>query len=345
LRAKIWYNRDEIVIDVFDDSMKSKSRKDGEPAVVITLNHSVSLESGNTIDGLLRHDDFSSVESNAFQARLFKSYEALKIRKEHVPFYCAFMDKNVWPALWRIHDFHSISPRDFLFSKKHKHSLDPFACSDEDLPTHRELLSLIGWAGIKRNDLAHIAGEKPKKMSWLLSGQGESKFNEAKTLFDQKKITAKDLSGIRWTHQISRHAWALVLAGFGLGPQIPVMGRSEPRARKVRTFEIRSVQGVPVEFVKIETSFSFTNASFTGVRITGRVSTEKSKGEEWHHDFSVTKNLSNDIAIDGATIGKNTLPPESWSDLTQRVPEVAHTYMEKAIWANLGNYLKFYHSS
>lgn len=346
LRAKIWYERDTLTIDFFDDSLKSKSRKDGNPIFSATLTHDVSLENGNTIDCLLRHDEFETEKCMAFEAPLYKAFEKLRVKKEQVDYYRSFMKKDVWPTLWRIHDFHCISPRDFLMNKKgNVFNSDPFTTSEDDLPTHRELLALCGWAGIKRSDLAHIAGEKPSRMSYLLSGQGESKYKEARELFDKGQINSNKLAGIRWSNTISRHAWALILAAFGLAPQIPVIGRSEPRARKVRTFTEKEVNNVPVEFTKITTAFSFTNPMLTKIKVIGQTSNQLKQGPEWSKEFTVSKNIDGIISVDGAPIGRNTEAPESWFELTQHAPEFTHTYITKGLWSQLGHFLKFYHTS
>ncbi|TVN03439.1 hypothetical protein FPV63_12515 [Vibrio cholerae] len=340
LRAKIWYERDSVTVDIFDDSTISSSRKDGKPVFSFTLEHDVSQTTGNTIGGLLRHDEFYSQDCQPILASLVTAAKNRRLKEEEAPFYFTFLDKDVWPALRKLHDFHSISPRDFLSNS----NLDPFNCTEDQMPTHREILALAGWAGIKRSDLAFIAGEKIERMGYLMSGRGESKFREAKTAFDKGQINAKNLAGIRWANQISRHSWALILSAFGLGPQIPVIGRSEPRARKVRTFELNSVQGVPTEFVKVETLFSFSDAALNTVCITGSYSTQTGKQPEFMHTFKVTVSLEGTIAVDGAKIGKNSEPPTTWANLVNEVPDVAKSYMEKALWHNLGNWLTFYHA-
>lgn len=339
LRAKIWYERDSVTVDVFDDSPISVSRKDGKSIFSFTLEHDVSQTAGNTIAGLLRHDDFDAKDCQPILENLVSAVKNRRLKEEEVPYYFTFLTKDVWPTLRRLHDFHSISPRDFLG----KPNLDPFTCPEEEMPSHREILALAGWAGIKRTDLAFIAGERVDRMGYLMSGRGESKFRAAKADFDKGKLSPKDLASIRWANQISRHSWALILSAFGLGPQIPVIGRSEPRARKVRTFEIKSVAGVPTEFVKVETSFSFSDPTLNTVCISGSYSTQSGKNPEFSHEFKINVSLEGTISVDGSKIGKHSEPPASWNNLVDEVPSVAHSYMQKALWYNLGNWLAFYH--
>lgn len=338
LRAKLWYEQQEIVVDVFDDSIHSQSRKDGKPIFSIELTHDKS-EFGNSIGGKLRHDEPEAQSWDIILAPLAKAHNAQRLPKELLPYYLSFFDKKIWKALWDIHDFHSISPRDFLKQR----SIDPFRCKPEELPTHRELLSFIKWAGLHRNELAYICGETPKRLAFLSSVSGEERAKKAQEQYDKGEINAKNLASIRWANVISRHAWALMLSAFGLAPSIPVLGRQSPEPRKVRTFEIESVHGVPTKFLKIETHFSFRDPAYTQLSITGRTSTQQGAGEEWVADFKITLDLENQILVDGTAIGKQSEPPASWKQLSDKVPDFAKSYIDKALWHTLGRYLRFYY--
>ncbi|ENN6469957.1 hypothetical protein AB9X29_003758 [Vibrio vulnificus] len=338
LRAKLWYERDEVIIDLFDDSIHSQSRKDHKPICSVVLPHTKS-EFGNTIGGKLRHDAPDSENWAPFLAELSKAHQQQRLHSDDAPYYFSFLNKKVWDALWKLHDFHSISPRDFLKSQ----NFDPFHCKTEELPTYRELLSFIRWSGMHRNDLAFICGEKPERLAYLSSGKGEEKVKQAVQDFEAGKIGVKDLGSIRWANVISRHAWALMLTAFGISPAIPVIGRTTPNPRRVRTFELESVQGVPTKFVKIESLFNFNDAAYSSVTITGKVSTEKGAGEDWSHTVKITKDLDGHLHVDGAVIGKNTLPPTSWQKIADSVPEVAKSYINMALWHSLGRYIQFYH--
>ncbi len=339
LRAKIWYQTRDVVVDLYDDSTHSVSRKDKKPIFSFTLECDVSASAGNTIDNYLRHDDFSVENNNVILAAMDKAYKANRLKEEDVQYYSAFIEKSLWGCLWRLHDFYSINPRDFL----NTNNLDPFDCPEDEMPDHRKILSVANWAGVKKSDLAYIGGEQADRMNWLSSGRGQKKYQEAKAEFDKGNLTAKDLSGIRWANQISRHAWALILSAYGLGPQIPVVGRNDPRARKVRTFTFKEVAGVPVDFLKVETSVSFADAAMSKLVITGRFSTHQGTGKEWSESFRVTQDLEGNLFIDNAITGKNTTAPTSWEKLVNRVPhEAATTYMEKAVWHHVGTYIRHF---
>lgn len=337
LRAKIWYSRDDVVIDIYDDSISSQSRKDNKPIFSLTFEHSKSTH-GNTIGGKLRHDAPDSRQWEPVVIGIVEAHKQQRLRAEHVEYYFSFFDTKVWKALWKIHDFNSISPRDFLNNE----NLDPFNCKDDDLPTHRELLSFCKWAGIHRNELAYICGESTSRLAYLSSGKGEEKLKQAIAQHRENKITTKDLASIRWASVISRHAWALMLSAFGLAPSIEVLGRQAPQSRKVRTFELASVANVPTEFIKIETLFTFNDPAKTELSITGCVNTHKERGQDWIETFKISVNTDNEILIDGVVSGDQEQLPKSWEKLTNRVPEVAHSYMNKALWHSLSKYLHFH---
>jgi len=337
LRAKIWYSRDDVVIDFYDDSISSQSRKDNLPIFSLTFDHEKSAH-GNSIGGKLRHDSPDSRQWEPVVAAIVQAVKQQRLRAEHVEFYFSFFNTKVWKALWEVHDFNSISPRDFLNNQ----NLDPFKCKDEDLPTHRELLSFCKWAGIHRNELAYICGESPRRLAYLSSGKGEEKLKQAITEHKEGKISTKDLASIRWASVISRHAWALMLSAFGLAPSIEVLGRQAPEPRKVRTFELASVANVPTRFVKIETLFSFNNPAKTELSITGCVNTHQQKGEDWVETFTISVNTDNEIFVDDVLCGDQEQLPKSWAKLTDRVPEIAQSYMNKALWFSLSKYLHFH---
>ncbi|HHP0492523.1 hypothetical protein L1D35_20130 [Vibrio harveyi] len=337
LRAKFWYESNSVTIDFYDDSISSKSRKDGKPVFSFTMNHEKSTH-GNTVGNKLRHDAPDSRNWQDFLVKMVEAHNAQRLRAEDVDYYFSFFDGKVWKALWNIHDFYSISPRDFLDHV----NLDPFHCKDEELPDHRGILSFMKWAGIHRNELAFICGESPKRLAYLSSGRGESKIKEAIDKYNAGEINTKDLASIRWANSISRHSWALMLSAFGLSPAIEVLGRNTPNPRKVRTFELASVAGVPTKYVKIETAITFNNPEKTKLSITGCVNTEKERGEDWVQTFSISISDNNEIMIDGVESGHKDLRPSSWDALVNRVPEVAQSYMHKALWFALSNHLKYH---
>lgn len=339
LRAQIWYNRqDTVTIDLFNDSLHSESRRDSKPIFSLELEHDASLTSGNTIQGYLRHDDFKPENDERFAIAITGAIEKRRITKKELNYYVTFFKGVVWKGLWAIHDFNSINPKDFLKCI----NKDPFTLSHEQLPTHRDLLSLCNWAGIKKAELAYICGETPKRMNWLASGKGEAKVKEAVAQFNNNEITSNQLQGKRWANVISRHAVAMIMSAFGLAPQIPVIGRKEPQARKTRTFVLKEVAGVPVEFIKIETTFMFTNALRSEVKVLGKVVSHKGAGEEWSETYHVEASEDLDIRIDGHLYERGGEPSESWERITAHVPELAHSYINKALWNTLRNYLLFH---
>lgn len=340
LRAKIWYSRDELAIDFFNDSLHSASRRDSKAIFSLNLEHDQSLTAGNTIHGHLRHDEFQPETNERFADAITTAIKNNRVTKNQLQYYVQFVQNRVWKALWSIHDFNSISPRDFLKCV----NKDPFTLSFDEMPTHRELLSICGWAGIDTRELAYICGETTKRMRWLTSGKGDSALKKALSDFDKNKITSNQLQGIRWANTPSRHAVSMILSAFGLAPQIPVIGRTAPIQRKVRSITTKEIQGVPVEFVKIETTFMFTNALQNQIKVVGRTNTHKGAGEEWAETFDIKVSEDLDIYVDGHLSVRNGEASETWAKLNSHVPEVAHSYMEKALWHSLRNYLVFYFS-
>ncbi|HAS8195711.1 TPA: hypothetical protein I7682_17675 [Vibrio vulnificus] len=341
LRAQIWYETTGTVsVDFYDDSLKSQSRKDLKPTLSIELPHEISLSSGNTIAGLRRGDAFEPRAMSSIMGSLVVAYKKFRITQEDVEFYETFLKSVVWPALWKLHDFYGIRPKDFLPDQ-----LDVFKCKPHHLPDHRSLLSLCGWAGYRKADLAHLCGESVSRLNYFASGKGYEKVKVAQKQYENEEINLKQLTGIRWANQPSRHMWELLLASFGLVPAIPVVGRSAPSPRKTRTFDLKTSHGVATEFVKLESEFGFTNPMMSEVKITVKISTQKGPGEDKSILLRIDNQPDSHPVIEGAATAPNSTPPSLWEQLKENMPEVAHSYIDKALWASLCKHVKFHLSS